>query len=149
MGRILGIDPGSRLLGYGLIDSDGSVSRYVASGCLKVTGDGRRYQLRLRSDDGKIKPGMFVRATVVLERVAGATIVPGLVDAHLHPVGLAAGRAGVDLHDAADLADLITQLTDQMHTAAAELQFEMAARLRDEIAELKRELRGMAEAGLR
>jgi len=37
--RILGIDPGSRLLGYGLIDSDGSASRYVASGCLKVTGD--------------------------------------------------------------------------------------------------------------
>ena len=50
---------------------------------------------------------------------------------------------------ASDLADLISQLTDQMHAAAAELQFEMAARLRDEIAELKRELRGMAEAGLR
>ncbi len=50
---------------------------------------------------------------------------------------------------AADLADLISQLTDQMHAAAAELQFEMAARLRDEIAELKRELRGMAEAGMR
>jgi excinuclease ABC subunit B len=50
---------------------------------------------------------------------------------------------------AADLADLISQLTDQMHAAAAELQFEMAARLRDEIAELKRELRGMAEAGIR
>jgi len=39
MARILGIDPGSRLLGYGLIDSDGSASRYVASGCLRVTGD--------------------------------------------------------------------------------------------------------------
>ena len=50
---------------------------------------------------------------------------------------------------ATDLADLISQLTDQMHAAAAELQFEMAARLRDEISELKRELRGMAEAGLR
>ena len=31
---------------------------------------------------------------------------------------------------AADLADLIQQLTDQMHTAAGELQFELAARLR-------------------
>ena len=49
---------------------------------------------------------------------------------------------------AADLADLIQQLTDQMHSAAAELQFELAARLRDELAELKRELRGMREAGV-
>jgi excinuclease ABC subunit B len=49
---------------------------------------------------------------------------------------------------AADLAGLIGQLTDQMHSAAAELQFELAARLRDEITELKRELRGMREAGV-
>jgi excinuclease ABC subunit B len=49
---------------------------------------------------------------------------------------------------AVDLADLIQQLTDQMHTAAGELQFELAARLRDEVAELKKELRGMHEAGV-
>ncbi|HET9858222.1 MAG TPA: excinuclease ABC subunit UvrB [Nocardioidaceae bacterium] len=48
-----------------------------------------------------------------------------------------------------DLADLVQQLTDQMHTAAAELQFEVAARLRDEISELKKELRQMVEAGAR
>ena len=35
-----------------------------------------------------------------------------------------------------DLADLIQQLTDQMHASAAELQFEVAARLRDEIGDL-------------
>jgi excinuclease ABC subunit B len=46
-----------------------------------------------------------------------------------------------------DLADLIQQLTDQMHAAAAELQFELAARLRDEVSELKKELRGMRAAG--
>ena len=45
------------------------------------------------------------------------------------------------------LADLIQQLTSQMHAAAAELHFELAARLRDEIAELKKELRGMKAAG--
>jgi excinuclease ABC subunit B len=49
----------------------------------------------------------------------------------------------------ADLAELVQQLTDQMHTAAAELQFEVAARLRDEISELKKELRQMVEAGAR
>jgi excinuclease ABC subunit B len=45
-----------------------------------------------------------------------------------------------------DLAELVQQLTEQMHTAAAELQFEVAARLRDEISELKKELRQMIEA---
>jgi excinuclease ABC subunit B len=48
-----------------------------------------------------------------------------------------------------DLADLVQSLTDQMHTAAAELQFELAARLRDEIQDLKKELRQMVEAGAR
>ena len=46
----------------------------------------------------------------------------------------------------AELADLIQELTDQMHAAAAELQFELAARLRDEIAGLKKELRQMDAA---
>lgn len=45
-----------------------------------------------------------------------------------------------------DLADLIQQLSDQMHAAAAELQFELAARLRDEISGLKKELRQMQSA---
>lgn len=48
---------------------------------------------------------------------------------------------------ATDLADLIAQLSEQMHNAAAELNFELAARLRDEVADLKKELRQMKEAG--
>ncbi len=47
---------------------------------------------------------------------------------------------------AGDLADLVQELTTQMHAAAADLQFEVAARLRDEISELKKELRQMVEA---
>lgn len=46
---------------------------------------------------------------------------------------------------AQDLADLIRQLSDQMHTAAEQLQFELAARLRDEIQDLKKELRQMVQ----
>ncbi len=46
-----------------------------------------------------------------------------------------------------ELVALIESLTDQMKLAAAELSFELAARLRDEIRELKRELKGMQEAG--
>ncbi len=49
----------------------------------------------------------------------------------------------------AELADLIKNLTEQMMTAARDLQFELAARLRDEIADLKKELRGMDAAGLK
>ncbi|WP_248123432.1 excinuclease ABC subunit UvrB [Micrococcus lacusdianchii] len=44
---------------------------------------------------------------------------------------------------AKDLADLIGQMSAQMHQAATDLQFELAARLRDEIGELKKELRQM------
>ncbi len=47
---------------------------------------------------------------------------------------------------AQDLADLIDQLTQAMHASAEELQFEVAARYRDEIAELKKELRGIRDA---
>jgi len=45
-----------------------------------------------------------------------------------------------------ELAELIQELSDQMKAAAAELQFEVAARLRDEISDLKKELRQMVEA---
>ncbi|MGD8514318.1 MAG: crossover junction endodeoxyribonuclease RuvC [Granulosicoccaceae bacterium] len=39
MTRILGIDPGSRVTGFGIIDTDGAASRYVTSGCIRITGD--------------------------------------------------------------------------------------------------------------
>ena len=73
--------------------------------------------------------------------------------------GVVAGAwSGVGAHAAAgstsarcrapQLADLIQQLNEQMLAAARELQFEVAARLRDEISELKKELRGMDAAGV-
>jgi excinuclease ABC subunit B len=68
--------------------------------------------------------------------------------------GRARGSAGVLVDrdtssmPRAELADLVQQLTDQMMGAARELQFELAARLRDEIADLKKELRGMDAAGI-
>jgi len=74
--------------------------------------------------------------------------VPGL-SSRARAAAASAG-AGADAPGAArgDLVGLIQQLTDQMHAAAAELQFEVAARLRDEIKELKHELRGMQAAGV-
>ena len=68
--------------------------------------------------------------------------------------GSATSRVGRHARDLAgmpraDLADLIQQLNAQMLEAARDLQFELAARLRDEINELKKELRGMDVAGVR
>ncbi|GAA5230230.1 excinuclease ABC subunit UvrB [Arthrobacter cryoconiti] len=54
---------------------------------------------------------------------------------------------GLASRPAADLVGLIEELTAQMHGAAAELHFELAARLRDEVGDLKKELRQMREAG--
>ncbi|WP_103935816.1 excinuclease ABC subunit UvrB [Thermomonospora echinospora] len=62
------------------------------------------------------------------------------------------GRHAADLvgeRPREEMESLIEQMTAQMHQAAADLQFELAARLRDEIKELKRELRDMKEAGVR
>ncbi|MBB5156546.1 excinuclease ABC subunit UvrB [Saccharopolyspora phatthalungensis] len=71
------------------------------------------------------------------------------------PTGEAVASAGL-LEDRdiksmprAELADLVQQLNDQMMNAARELQFELAARLRDEIHDLKKELRGMDAAGIK
>jgi len=49
---------------------------------------------------------------------------------------------------AAELAQQIEDLTERMRAAAADLQFEIAARLRDEVSEMKKELRQMKEAGI-
>jgi len=46
MPRILGIDPGSRVTGYGVIEAEGSRVAYVASGCVRVKGDDLGERLR-------------------------------------------------------------------------------------------------------
>ncbi len=65
------------------------------------------------------------------------------------PVPALGEKADVANMPRAELAGLIEQLGEQMHQAATDLQFELAARLRDEIGELKRELRGMDAAGVK
>jgi excinuclease ABC subunit B len=61
--------------------------------------------------------------------------------------GVIAGRDTTNM-PRAELADLIQQLSEQMLASARDLQFELAARLRDEISDLKKELRGMDAAGI-
>jgi len=98
----------------------------------ELIGGGGRQQSRGKSP----VPGLSSRARAAA-RAAGAE---GAADGAGGPGTAAAARG--------DLVALIQELTDQMHAAAAELQFEVAARLRDEIKELKHELRGMHAAGV-
>jgi excinuclease ABC subunit B len=61
--------------------------------------------------------------------------------------GVYAGHSTVGMARS-EMADLVQQLTDQMMTSARDLQFELAGRLRDEIHELKKEIRDMDAAGV-
>ena len=97
----------------------------------QLIGGGGRQQSRGKSP----VPGLSSRARAAA-RGAGAQATDG----EPLPAGAAGARG--------DLVALIQELTEQMHTAAAELQFEVAARYRDEIKELKHELRGMQAAGV-
>jgi len=100
----------------------------------ELLGGGGRQQSRGKSP----VPGLSSRARA---GAAGAGVGAGVT-------GLEAAAAAGGTAARGDLVALIQQLSDQMHAAAAELQFEVAARLRDEIKELKQELRGMQAAGV-
>ncbi|MGI5130848.1 excinuclease ABC subunit UvrB [Pseudonocardia sp. CA-107938] len=97
---------------------------------------------REAADDGTTVPvGGSGRNASRGKRAAGE---PGRASASS---GIVAGRDTKNM-PRAELADLVQQLSDQMLTAARDLQFELAARLRDEIQDLKKELRGMDAAGV-
>jgi excinuclease ABC subunit B len=91
--------------------------------------------------DSLIREDEDTRSLLGRPQGKGRSPVPGL-GAH--------GVSSVDYvgKPAEELEALIEDLSQQMHTAAAELQFELAARFRDEISELKKELRGMRAAGV-
>jgi crossover junction endodeoxyribonuclease RuvC len=82
MTRILGIDPGSRLTGYGLIDSDGQRARYVSSGCLKVIGDTLPGKLGLIFTElsaliGEFRPHQLAIESVFMHRNADSALKLG------------------------------------------------------------------------
>jgi len=82
-----------------------------------------------------------------------ADILEQVADADNDEASSATDAALADKPDTENMAsseveNLIAQLTTQMGAAARELKFELAGRLRDEIAELKKELRSMKAAGV-
>lgn len=80
--RILGIDPGSRITGYGLIDTDGRHSVYVGSGCLQVAGDGLAERLgmifhELGAVIDEFRPVQFAVESVFMHRNADSALKLG------------------------------------------------------------------------
>ncbi|MFQ5634194.1 MAG: crossover junction endodeoxyribonuclease RuvC [Gammaproteobacteria bacterium] len=82
MMRILGIDPGSRVTGYGIVESDGAQTRYVASGCIRVGGgnfSGRLNEIFTRIGDlvAEFAPHAVVVEQVFVHRNADSALKLG------------------------------------------------------------------------
>ena len=67
--RILGIDPGSRVTGYGVIEVVPTGSRHVASGCIRVAGDDMAGRLRRIVDGLREVSTRYAPSELAIERV--------------------------------------------------------------------------------
>ena len=82
MPRILGIDPGSRLTGFGIIDVDGRRQTYVTSGCIRVKADDLSGKLGIIFDGvcqlcDTHRPDMFAIERVFMHRNADSALKLG------------------------------------------------------------------------
>ena len=82
MPRILGIDPGSRLTGFGIIDVDGRRQTYVTSGCIRVKADDLPGKLGIIFDGvcqlcDTHRPDMFAIERVFMHRNADSALKLG------------------------------------------------------------------------
>jgi excinuclease ABC subunit B len=134
-----------QMIGRAARNVDGQVIMYAdkrtkaMDAAISVTNDRRTRQLAYNAEHG-INPQTIRKAVgdiLSMLRPDSAANVPNLSDK------AARTRKKVDVESMAqsDLERLVLVLEDEMNEAAAELKFEYAARLRDEIRELRRELR--------
>ena len=72
----MGIDPGSRITGYGIIELDGPRNRYLASGCIQTAAD-RPFSERLKT--------IFVAVTTILRNYQPAHVAIEQVFMHRNP----------------------------------------------------------------
>ena len=78
----MGIDPGSRITGFGIIDHDGAGSRYVTSGCIRIGGDdwGQRLGtifIELGEVIQEYSPDVFAIESVFMHRNADSALKLG------------------------------------------------------------------------
>ena len=67
--RILGIDPGSRTTGYGVIEALPAGNRHVASGCIRVGGDDMAGRLRRIVEELREVSARHAPSELAIERV--------------------------------------------------------------------------------
>src|SRR6266540_2372506 len=117
----------------------------------------RKLQIEYNQANGIDPQTIRKRVTDIIQALRGeeeGTAVGGRARKGRAPTP-ARGRAGRRAAEPAgvgmpkdDLVRLIQSLEEEMHEAAKDLRFEYAARLRDEVADLRRELRAMSEVGV-
>ena len=124
---------------------------------IEETNRRRKLQIDFNEANGIDPQTIRKRVTDIIQSLRGeeeGTAIGGRARKGRAPTP-ARGRAGrrggepaVSGMPRADLERLIASLEEEMHEAAKELRFEYAARIRDEVGDLRRELRAMAEAGV-
>ena len=80
--RILGIDPGSRITGYGVIETDGRSVKYLDSGCIRTRQDAMPDRLRIIFDSVRTlvithRPDVLAIESVFMHRNAGSALKLG------------------------------------------------------------------------
>ena len=113
---------------------------------MEETDRRREKQIAYNTEHGIDPQPLRKKIADILDRV-GEEREDG-VDSVDRPELLGARAVGDAARPRAELETLIEEMTEQMMSAATDLRFGLAGRLRDEIAELRKELRGMREAGV-
>ena len=108
-------------------------------GALEETNRRRDYQLAYNEEHG-ITPETIVKG------VSDIAELLALESPHVPASRRRRGKAEVEGMSREELEKLVVTLEEEMYLAAEELRFEYAAKLRDEIKELRRELTAFAEA---
>ncbi len=108
----------------------------------------REKQIAYNTEHGIDPQPLRKKIADILDRVGDERDDPDAADPKERPELVGARTAGDSARPRAELEKLIEEMTEQMVSAATDLRFELAGRLRDEIAELRKELKGMREAGV-
>ncbi len=113
---------------------------------MEETDRRREKQIAYNTEHGIDPQPLRKKIADILDRVGEES--SSRTDADERPELVGARAVGDAARPRQELEKLIEEMTEQMVSAATELRFELAGRLRDEIAELRKELKGMREAGI-
>ncbi|MBB1054026.1 excinuclease ABC subunit UvrB [Dietzia sp. B44] len=115
---------------------------------IEETDRRREKQVAYNTEHGIDPQPLRRKIADILDRVGEDKDGESSSDPRDRPELVGARAAGESARPRKELEKLVGEMTEQMMSAATDLRFELAGRLRDEIAELRKELKGMREAGI-